>query len=102
MNVFEAEIAKYERRVERIERNPSPTMMASNKLLYQSQLEDNRELLRWWREGKPFFTASGMAMPILTRIFRDFQPRGFVPTADRMGSKDAERAVEKVWIMGLA
>ncbi len=77
-------------------------MFASNKLLYQAFLEHNREQIKWRREGKPFFTASGMAMPILTRIFRDFQPRGFVPTADRMGSKDAERAVEKVWIMGLA
>ena len=73
MNVFEVEIAKYERRIEKIERNPSPTMLASNKLFYQAQLEDNRANLEAWREGKRFLSAGQSRNTMVLQCLGDFQ-----------------------------
>ncbi|MBI4304505.1 MAG: 2-hydroxyacyl-CoA dehydratase [Chloroflexi bacterium] len=101
MNYFETEIAKYERRLERIAQNPSPSMLSSNKLLYQALLQHCKEQLKWWREGKPFLTASGGGMAILTRVFGEFRPLGLVPMADRLGTKNAEAAFNRVRTMEL-
>ncbi|MBI2958558.1 MAG: 2-hydroxyacyl-CoA dehydratase [Chloroflexi bacterium] len=99
MNVFEAEIAKYERRLEKIERNPNPNMAASNKLLYQVQLEDNREHLRAWREGKDFVGVATGGM--LMRCFGDFGRLNLVRIADRLATGRAEQCVDMVGALGL-
>ncbi|MBI2958498.1 MAG: 2-hydroxyacyl-CoA dehydratase [Chloroflexi bacterium] len=101
MNYYEGEIAKYEKRLQTIDRKPRPDMLACNRLLYQALLDHDREQLRWWREGKPFMSASGGGMAILTRVFGEFRTLGLVGMADRMGSKAAEAAYQKIWSMGL-
>ncbi|MBI2957925.1 MAG: 2-hydroxyacyl-CoA dehydratase [Chloroflexi bacterium] len=101
MNVFEAEIAKYERRLAKIEQSPRPNMVKSNKIFYQAMLEDNREQLAWWRQGKPFVVVGGSDLSILMRCFGDFRVLNLVRIADRMGTKKAEAAVEKLRAMGL-
>lgn len=100
MNFFELEIAKYERRVARIERDPSPTMLRSNKLLYQALLEHNQEQLRWWRDGKPFVEAN-LGTTMLIRAFGDFMHLGFIRIADRLGMEHAERCFDKIRALGL-
>lgn len=54
MNLFEQQLAMYEARVKKIEANPSSKRMASNKLRYEIQAEHNREMLRYWQEGRQF------------------------------------------------
>lgn len=100
MNVFEEEIAKYERRLKRIESNPSPTMLASNKLFYQAQLEENREQLKAWHEGKTFLGVASIYTPLM-RCFGDFEMLNLVRIADRLGTKRAEESMDKVRAMGL-
>ncbi len=100
MNIFEAEIAKYERRVARIAANPGSKMLASNLTYYQAELEHNKELLKWWGEGKPF-VAIGGPMPTLLHAFSNCRPLNLIRIADRLGTKRAEEACDKVRAMGL-
>ncbi|MBI2957428.1 MAG: 2-hydroxyacyl-CoA dehydratase, partial [Chloroflexi bacterium] len=99
MNVFESEIAKYERRVANIGRRPSPNMLKSNSLLYQAQLEGNRELLKAWQDGKSFVATNGGGT-VLMQCFGDFYMLNLVRIADRLGTKQAEAAFDKVRAMG--
>ncbi|MBI2859149.1 MAG: 2-hydroxyacyl-CoA dehydratase [Chloroflexi bacterium] len=101
MNIFEEEIAKYERRVARISGKPNPNMLASNKLFYQAQLEHNRELLRRWQAGKPFVAIGGSGIATLLRAFDNCEPLNLVRIADRLSTKRAEEAFEKVRDMDL-
>lgn len=66
MNYYEAEIEKYSRRIKRIEANPDPTMLFSNKLRYQLELKNARDMLQAWRDGKPF--ADGPAPALLRSL----------------------------------
>lgn len=101
MNVFEAEIEKYKRRVDRIERNPSTGMLASNKMFYQAFLDHNREMLEWWQSGRPFIGVGGSGMATVVQAFEGVQPLNLVRIADRLSEKRAEEANEKVRAMGL-
>ncbi|MBI2958068.1 MAG: hypothetical protein HYY32_04410, partial [Chloroflexi bacterium] len=62
MNIFETEIAKYERRLKRIESSTGANMLKSNKVLYQALLAHNKEQLRWWQEDKPFIAMTGAGL----------------------------------------
>jgi hypothetical protein len=53
MNFFEREIAKYERRVKRINENPDPNLLASNKLLYVMLLDHQSVSWHGGRRGNP-------------------------------------------------
>ncbi len=99
MNYFEIEIAKYQRRIQRIQENPNASMMASNRLFYQALLEHNIAQLKWWREGKPFI--SQLPPMMISRSFGDFHPLGLIAMADRLGMSQAETCVDKVRTMGL-
>ncbi|MBI2957687.1 MAG: 2-hydroxyacyl-CoA dehydratase [Chloroflexi bacterium] len=101
MNIFEVEIAKYERRLKRIASSPGSNMLASNRLLYEAHLEQNREQLRWWQEGKPFISQSAFGIETFVQAFGDFQMLNLIPIADRLGTRLAEAAFEKVRAMGL-
>ncbi len=100
MNVFEAEIAKYQRRLERIKSSKGSKMLAANQLLYQAQLDENRELLRSWQQGVPFIGAQGTCA-MLMQCFGDFRVTNLVRIADRLGTDRAESSVDKVRAMGL-
>lgn len=100
MNVFEAEVGKYERRLARIMQNPSKTMLKSNRLLYQAHLVENQTLLKAWEQGKTFFGVAALNTQIM-RCFGDFGLLPLVRIADRMGSKRAEEAMEKVRALGM-
>lgn len=60
MNMFEAEIAKYERRLRKIEESPDPTLLKSNKLLYELYRAERIEELEMWKAGKPVVYFAGM------------------------------------------
>ncbi len=62
MNFYEAEIAKCEKRIKRIEENPDPAKLGSNKILYELDRDLNIARLQDWREGKPF--ADGLPGPL--------------------------------------
>ncbi len=100
MRFFEEEISKYERRLKRIGDNPSPSMLVSNRLLYEAMLEHNKEQLRWWREGKRFIATEG-GTDLLVRCFGDFRPIALIPIADRMAPDRAEACFDRVRGMGL-
>ncbi|MEW6034272.1 MAG: 2-hydroxyacyl-CoA dehydratase family protein [Chloroflexota bacterium] len=85
MDLLEKEIAKYERRVKKIEDNPDPKMMKSNKLLYELQRDYYKQLLNEWQEGRPFAYFEDVApyrvllamglRPIWLEILGDYLPR---------------------------
>lgn len=54
MNYYEMEIAKAEKRIKRIEENPDPTKLASNKMLYELDRDLYSYRLQRWKDGKPF------------------------------------------------
>jgi len=54
MNHFEAEIAKYERRIRKLEEHPASGRLRCNRLLYEALIEDCKENLRAWKAGEPF------------------------------------------------
>ena len=101
MDIFETDIVKYERRLERIERNPNANMLASNKIFYQALLEDNREQLKWWREGKPFVAVGPSDLALIMRCFGDFRILNLARLADRLGTRQAEAAADRIRAMGL-
>jgi hypothetical protein len=101
MNIFEVEIAKYEKRLNTIKNKPSATMLASNELLYKAHLEHNKEQLRWWQRGKPFISVSSSGGEIIMWAFGDYQPLNLVGIADRLGTGRAEETVDDVMAMGL-
>ncbi|MFC1532634.1 2-hydroxyacyl-CoA dehydratase [Thermodesulfobacteriota bacterium] len=73
MNFYETYIKKLEGRIKRIEENPDPTKLKSNKLRYEIELELAKEQLEGWRLGKPFSDGGSMTAGILTRAM------GFIP-----------------------
>lgn len=80
MNLLERLIEKTERRLKRIDENPDPTKMVSNRLGYELDLNEYKAQLEAWQQGKP---------PILP-VFRmtlsramGFQPTLYVWFADR-------------------
>ncbi len=82
MNFFEREIAKYERRVKKIEANPDPNLLASNKLLYEIWVDYRKDELAAWQAGKPFAVLDGLgAERILTSM--GFHTIGMAADADR-------------------
>ena len=82
MNFFEREIAKYERRVKKIEANPDPNLLASNKLLYEMWIHHRKDELAAWKAGKPFAVLDGLgAERILTAM--GFHTIGMAADADR-------------------
>ncbi|MFC1987454.1 2-hydroxyacyl-CoA dehydratase [Chloroflexota bacterium] len=54
MNLFEAEIANFERRIKKITENPDKSRMYSNKMLYEIWLDYRKQQLKAWQDGKPF------------------------------------------------
>ncbi len=101
MNYFEDEIVKYERRLKRISESPKSDMLASNKLLYQAQLEHNKDQLKWWHDDRPFVAAGNAGTSMLMRCFGDFRPLNLVGIADRIGTKHAEVCFEAIRGMDL-
>ncbi|MBN2059230.1 MAG: 2-hydroxyacyl-CoA dehydratase, partial [Deltaproteobacteria bacterium] len=81
MNHYEARILTLQKRIKKIEENPDPTKLKSNKIRYEIQLEETREQLDAWKEGRPFSDAGGgfMAGPLAKAM--GFAPMGNVGVA---------------------
>jgi benzoyl-CoA reductase/2-hydroxyglutaryl-CoA dehydratase subunit BcrC/BadD/HgdB len=54
MNFYEEYIIKLQKRIKRIDEDPDPTKLKSNKLRYEIELEKTQMQLDAWREGRPF------------------------------------------------
>ncbi|HEX78195.1 MAG TPA: 2-hydroxyacyl-CoA dehydratase [Dehalococcoidia bacterium] len=65
MEFLETEIAKYQRRIDKIKANPDPTKLKSNLQMYELERDERIAELEAWKQGKPF--ASGMFPPVLLR-----------------------------------
>ena len=95
MNFYEEYIIKLERRIKRIEEDPDPTKLKSNKIRYQIELELTKERLEGWRQGKPFSYGGGRMAGILTRVigflslgeaqFQTTEPQKYLEQARAMG-----------------
>lgn len=79
MNFYEAEIAKYQRRIKRIEENPDPAKFRSNKILYEIERDLNFARLQVWKEGKPI--CEGLLPPLMRAM--GFEPMALDICADR-------------------
>ncbi len=75
MNIHEFHIDRLSKQIKRIEENPDPTKLKSNKLLYELQIETHKAQLQAEREGRPQ-TASGPGLSAL------FLSMGFVGGGD--------------------
>ncbi|MFC1900345.1 2-hydroxyacyl-CoA dehydratase [Chloroflexota bacterium] len=74
MNFYEEYIMKLEKRIKRIEENPDPAKLESNKIRYEIELENVKEQLEGWQQGKPFSDGGSNTAAILARAM------GFIPT----------------------
>ena len=90
MNFYEAEVAKCDRRIRKIEGNPDPAMLKTNKMRYELERDRMIHKVQAWREGKPF--ADGPARPLLMAL--GFELMDLYGSADRTGL--AERHFETV------
>ena len=53
MDFYEAEIIRLQNRIKRIEEDPDPTKLKSNKIRYELELEEMKEKFEAWQQGKP-------------------------------------------------
>lgn len=80
LNFIEQEIVRYDRRVRKIEQNPSSTMLRANKMLYELERDTRIHQLDAWREGRPM--ADGTMLSGLLRSL-GFVPLDYEFAADR-------------------
>jgi benzoyl-CoA reductase/2-hydroxyglutaryl-CoA dehydratase subunit BcrC/BadD/HgdB len=66
MNFYEAEIIKCTKRIQKIEANPDPTKLKSNKMLYKLERDLNIGRLQAMKEGKPFI--EGFTPPLMRTL----------------------------------
>lgn len=89
MNFFESEIAKYEKRIQRIRASPNPSMLKSNILLYEIWLDYRKRQLNAWRNGEPFAYCGGIP-PVKILSIMGVWPIYMAGIADRAVSQAAE------------
>ena len=97
MNFYEEYMIKLQKRIKRIEENPDPAKLKSNKIRYQIELETVKEQLEGWRQGKPFSDGGSATASNLTRAmgfvpvgsvqpaFQTVQPQKYIDQARGMG-----------------
>ncbi len=91
MNHFELEIAKYERRIRKIDENPdSAGRLKCNRLLYEALIEDSKENLRAWKAGEPFAQATSWEELFAAMGFHVFS----IPFLADRADKDADRYLQ--------
>ena len=82
---MEARAERMERRVKKIEENPDPTKPAANKILYKTQAEEIRKLIKAWKTEDPPFAGGGLVRPM------GFQRWDAITAADRSTYEEAKR-----------
>ena len=95
MNIYESEIIRLQKRIEKLDQQPDPTKLKTNRLRYELDLELAKEKLQAWKDGKPF-AASGFVEGTLVRSmgFHTAQP-------DVFAMKDADKYLELARNKGL-
>jgi len=83
MNAFELEIEKYERRIKRIEDNPSSGRLASNKFLYEIMRDYHQRLLERAQRGYPIIYHWGAEAPVDLLRSMDMMPLHVLEFGDR-------------------
>ncbi|MBN1367070.1 MAG: 2-hydroxyacyl-CoA dehydratase [Dehalococcoidales bacterium] len=67
MNIYHIELERMQKRLKKLEenlgKNPDPTKLKTNKLLYEIDIEARQAQSKAWKEGKLFF--GGQGIPIL-------------------------------------
>ena len=91
---FELEVKKWKQRITRIEEDPDPTKLKSNKLLYELFLDEAIERLEAWRQGKSFCDHIGP----LTRAM-GFYSTGNVEAA--FATTQPKKYLARAWELGL-
>ena len=74
------QIQRLQRRIKRIEENPRPEYVKSNKLRYEIELEGYLHIEEAWKAGKPFAILQGVE-PLTEPL--GFEWQGFVEWGDR-------------------
>lgn len=84
MNFFEAEIAKFERRIKGVRATPDPTKLKSNLLFFELELQRRQAQFQSWKEGKPFAYGNGL-QPLFRAM--GFEYMDLVQSADKTGPR---------------
>ncbi len=88
MNAYEFHIERLQKQIKRIDDNPDPTKLKSNKLLYELQLEGYKAALEALRNGRPqSVQASGVGIL--------YQAMGFVCLAETTSDATSETYMQK-------
>ena len=98
MNFYEYNVARLESRIKKIDENPDPTKLRSNRIRYEMDLEQAKEQLRAWREGKPFSEGGGFMAGMLVGAM-GFAPSSFTEAA--YAAPDAMRYLDLARSKGL-
>ena len=67
MNFYEEYLEKLQRRAKKLEENPEPGRLQSNKLRYEIIIESTKQQLEAWQKGKPFSDGGGFTAGALVK-----------------------------------
>ena len=98
MNLFEKEIAKYERRIGKISGKRDPSKLRSNVLFYRMELERRKKQLEAWEVGKPF-ALGAHAHQVLRAMGFEFLDDSML--SDRVGDEGIRQYYSKIRALGL-
>jgi hypothetical protein len=98
MNFYEEYLLKLERRARKLEENPEMGRLKSNKLRYEISIENTREQLEAWKQGKPFSDGGGFTAGNLVKAM-GFTPSGGVTTG--LQTLQPQKYLEHASAMGL-
>ena len=97
MNFYEREVALMERRIKRIEEQPDPGRLKSNRLLYELMRQEAQTIDDAWKSGKRFSLSN---LPGVMRAM-GFYPCGARGTADRVGPELTTKCFDCIRSEGL-
>jgi benzoyl-CoA reductase/2-hydroxyglutaryl-CoA dehydratase subunit BcrC/BadD/HgdB len=98
MNFYESYVIKLQNRIKKIDENPDPTKLRSNRIRYEIELEMAKDQLEGWKQGKPFSDGGSLQAGILVRAM-GFIPAGGVNPAFQTNS--AQKYLDQARSKGL-
>jgi len=98
MNFYEEYIIKLQKRIKKIDEDPDPAKLKSNKLRYELEIETTKKQLEAWQQGRPFSDGGSATAAILT-LAMGFAPMGSVGPAFQTATP--QKYLERARALGL-
>jgi benzoyl-CoA reductase subunit B len=98
MNYYEGQVIKLQERMKKLETNPEPGRLKSNRLKYEMEIEETKKQAEAWEKGVPFSEGGGLMASSITSVM-GFAVGGGVGPAQQ--TKNPEKYIEIARNIGL-